>query len=146
VTGPPADVAAGLVQDRAAPPPSPGAFPPPVASPPAESPPQARTVSAVGGDAAVRFHAGRVDVLWATPNAGFTADVDDDPDEAEARVEFRAPDHRSRIKAAWRRTPRRDRGAARRLIGSWVMLCHRCMRISSSGHRSQGGSASDVRP
>jgi len=40
-------------------------------------------------------------VLWATPNAGFTADVEDDTDQGEARVDFRSPDHRSRIKGEW---------------------------------------------
>jgi len=55
----------------------------------------------VGGDAALRFHNDRVEVLWATPNAGFTADVEDDPDQGEARVDFRSPDHRSRIKGEW---------------------------------------------
>lgn len=103
VTGPPTDIATGLVRDGTPSTPGAGASPaPPVA--PATPPARAgtRTVSVVGGSAALRFAGDRVEVLWATPTAGFTADIEDATGQAEARVDFRSPDHRSRIKGEWR--------------------------------------------
>lgn len=108
VTGPPSDLAIGLVQDPGGPstpepdtspgsPPSPGPSPEGDGAAPAET----RTVTVVGGSAALRFDDGRVDVVWATPNAGFAADIESDPGQGEARVDFRSPDHRSRIKGEW---------------------------------------------
>lgn len=83
VTGPPSGIAIDLVQEGAA-------------------PGETRTVTSVGGSAALRFAGDLVEVLWATPSAGFTADVEDDTGQGEARVDFRSPDHRSRIKGEWR--------------------------------------------
>lgn len=104
VTGPTSGIAIDLGQDRAdgtpdaRPPPGTGGSPsPPPSLPPADT----RTVTSVGGSAALRFAGDRVEVLWATPNAGFTADVEDVTGQGEARVDFRSPDHRSRIKGEW---------------------------------------------
>lgn len=106
VTGPPSDIAIGLVQDGSGAPSTPGpgtSTVPSVApsTPPAPAQAETRTVSVVGGSAALRFADDRVAVLWATPSAGFTADIEDGAGQAEARVDFRSPDHRSRIKGEW---------------------------------------------
>ena len=105
VTGPP-DIAVGLVQDGTGAPSTgvPGASPAPSvapSTPPAPARAETRTVSVVGGSAALRFADGRVEVLWATPSAGFNADIEDATGQPEARVDFRSPDHRSRIKGEW---------------------------------------------
>lgn len=56
------------------------------------------TIDSVGGQVAVRYDAGRVELVWARPKAGFEAEVHDaGPDSVEVR--FRSDDHESRIRA-----------------------------------------------
>lgn len=56
-----------------------------------------RTESSIGGSASFRFENGRITVLWARPEPGFTVDVENYGTEARAR--FRSDSHESRIKA-----------------------------------------------
>lgn len=102
VAGPTSGRPIDVVQDRAEEPspmtsPSPG----PSRSPAPGASAETRTISTVGGSTALRFVDGRVEVVWATPNAGFTADIEDDSGDVETRVDFRSPEHRSRIKGEW---------------------------------------------
>ena len=59
---------------------------------------ETRTVTAVGGTVAFEFFATEAVVLWASPNAGFTVDVNQQGDRVE--VEFESSSHESRI-SAW---------------------------------------------
>ena len=60
-----------------------------------------RTIVSDGGQVAVRYEAGRVELLWARPDSGFTVDVDK-AGPAEVDVRFESDDHRSRVRAFWR--------------------------------------------
>jgi hypothetical protein len=60
-----------------------------------------RTYNLVGGSTAVRFDAsGAVAVVWANPNPGFRADIDD-RDDGGVRVRFDGDSGRSQIEAWW---------------------------------------------
>ena len=60
-----------------------------------------RTLVAQGGQVAVRYADGGVELLWARPESGFTVDVEKaGPDEVDVR--FESDDHRSRVRAFWR--------------------------------------------
>jgi hypothetical protein len=59
-----------------------------------------RMIPSKGGTVAVRYQAGHVELLWARPNDGFRADVQDDGDERVVVV-FRSRQHVSQIKAFW---------------------------------------------
>lgn len=56
------------------------------------------TIDSVGGQVAVRYDAGRVELLWARPEPGFEAEVHSDgPDTVEVR--FESDRHESRVRA-----------------------------------------------
>jgi hypothetical protein len=61
---------------------------------------ETRTYTVEGGSAALRFTPDRVEVVWSTPNPGYSVDT-----EAEhvngVRVEFESDTHRSRIEGWW---------------------------------------------
>jgi hypothetical protein len=60
-----------------------------------------RTISSKGGTVAVRYDAGgHVELLWARPNDGFRADVQEDGED-KVVVVFRSRHHVSAIKAFW---------------------------------------------
>ncbi|HET9442261.1 MAG TPA: hypothetical protein VFO65_02990, partial [Acidimicrobiales bacterium] len=83
------------------------AAPPPAPTEPAPVPTTApapatetRTAASTGGTISVRFAAGTVELLWASPEPGFTTEiVRQDPDRVE--VEFVGDGHTSRIRARW---------------------------------------------
>lgn len=57
-----------------------------------------RTASSVGGKAAFQWDGTTIEVLWATPEAGFTVEIHrDGPDDVDVR--FESESHESRIKA-----------------------------------------------
>lgn len=97
-----------------APPPGSTPAPAPTAAPRAGSPTTTttaagepavtRTYTMVGGSAAVRFAPEGVTLLWATPNAGFSAEVE--REGGTIRVEFESESHRSRLEAWWDAGPR----------------------------------------
>lgn len=69
-------------------------------SPATPAPPSdTRTATSVGGTASFRFVHDRVELLWATPAAGF--EVDSASDGSHAEVRFRSDRHESRIRAEW---------------------------------------------
>lgn len=56
------------------------------------------TIDSVGGQVAVRYVGGRVELVWARPKAGFEAEVHDaGPEDVEVR--FHSDDHESRVRA-----------------------------------------------
>ncbi|HEX6380891.1 MAG TPA: hypothetical protein VF180_06585 [Acidimicrobiia bacterium] len=60
-----------------------------------------RTYNLVGGSTAVRFDpSGAVTVVWANPNPGFRADIDD-RDGGGVRVRFDGDSGRSQVEAWW---------------------------------------------
>ena len=64
-----------------------------------------RTYNLVGGSTAVRFDpSGAVTVVWANPNPGFRADIDD-RDGGGVRVRFDGDSGRSQVEAWWDRGP-----------------------------------------
>ena len=74
------------------------------------SPPAAggtvRTYNLVGGSTALRFNpSGVVTVVWAHPNPGFRADIDDH-DDGGVRVRFEGDSSRSQVEAWWDAGPR----------------------------------------
>ncbi len=90
-----------------APTPAPAAVSPaPTTTVPVSAPAAAetRTYNLVGGSAALRFDAGTVTVVWATPNAGFTVDTGNEG--SGVRVEFESDAHRSRVDGWWDDGPR----------------------------------------
>lgn len=87
--------------DAAAPP-----SPPPTTTT-TTAPPSAvtKTIEGRGGAVAVRYESGKVSLLWARPNPGFTMDVKEDgPEEVEVR--FRSEAQETRIEAWWDGEPR----------------------------------------
>lgn len=60
----------------------------------------------VGGTTSVRYEAGDVTVLWATPNDGFTVDIE--PESPGWKVEFRSDTHRSRVDVWWSNGPQSE--------------------------------------
>jgi hypothetical protein len=95
---------------------------PPTAKPPATSPPvtpttrpasptpapapgEVRTYNLVGGSVTLRFQPSGVTVVWANPNSGFQAEVDD-RDGGGVRVRFDGGSHRSELEAWWDAGPR----------------------------------------
>ncbi len=62
--------------------------------------PTTRSYEMVGGTATVRFSAGAVTLVAATPKAGFTVDVGEGHSNG-VRVEFEDEDHESRLDAWW---------------------------------------------
>jgi hypothetical protein len=95
---------------------------PPTARPPASSPPvtpttrpaspapapapgEVRTYNLVGGSVTLRFQPSGVTVVWANPNPGFRAEVDD-RDGGGIRVRFDGDSHRSQLEAWWDAGPR----------------------------------------
>ena len=69
-------------------------------APPPPAPPTTRTYPLVGGTTTLRFSADGVTVVVATPNAGFSVDVNESHDNG-VRVEFESDGHRSRVDAWW---------------------------------------------
>jgi len=59
-----------------------------------------RTYNLVGGSATLRFEPGKVTVVWANPNPGFRAEIDD-RDGGGVRVRFDGDSHRSQVEAWW---------------------------------------------
>lgn len=83
----------------------PAATAPPVATAPSTTASAVtRTYGLVGGSAAVRFSPSGATLLWATPNDGFTVEVE--PEGNGIKVEFESPGHRSRLDAWWDGGPR----------------------------------------
>ena len=86
---------------------SPATAPSPVAPTTTAAPPapatsaasETRTYHLVGGSASLRFTPEGVTVLWATPNAGFAVDIEQEG--AGVQVDFESDDHRSRVDAWW---------------------------------------------
>ena len=71
------------------------------ASTPTTSGSVVRTYNLVGGSTAVRFDSsGAVTVVWANPNPGFRADIDD-RDGGGVRVRFDGDSGRSQVEAWW---------------------------------------------
>lgn len=64
-----------------------------------------RTYDLVGGTLTLRFTPGAVDVVVATPKAGFTVKTGSSHGNG-VQVEFRADDHRSRVDGWWDAGPR----------------------------------------
>ena len=65
-----------------------------------------RTYNLVGGSTALRFDpSGTVTVVWANPNPGYRADIDD-RDGGGVRVRFDGDAHRSELEAWWDGGPR----------------------------------------
>lgn len=63
--------------------------------------PVTNTYDAIGGSAAIKANGdATVELVWATPRAGFRVDVEREANGRELRVEFRSDDHRSRIKVS----------------------------------------------
>jgi len=60
----------------------------------------------VGGSTSISFSAGGVTVLWATPNPGFEVEIE--PEDDKARVDFESDGHESRIDAWWSDGPRHE--------------------------------------
>ncbi|MEO7572552.1 MAG: hypothetical protein ABIX10_08950 [Acidimicrobiales bacterium] len=85
--------------------------PPPALSPTtsvvAAPAPSTRTYDLVGGTATLRFAPEGVEVLAATPDAGFSVDVSNSHDNG-VRVEFDRDDHRSRVDAWWDGGPQEE--------------------------------------
>jgi len=73
-----------------------------VTTAPPPPPPAAttRTYPLVGGTATLRFSADAVEVVVATPNAGFAVEISETHDNG-VRVEFESDGHRSRVDAWW---------------------------------------------
>jgi hypothetical protein len=76
-------------------------------SPPPTSPPPTtaaagttRTYNLVGGDVALRYEASGVTVLYATPRAGFTAEVGNSHGNGRS-VRFEGEGHRSEVVGWW---------------------------------------------
>jgi hypothetical protein len=60
-----------------------------------------RTYNLVGGSATLRFDpSGKVTVVWANPNPGYRAEIDDRSDGG-VRVRFDGSSHRSELEAWW---------------------------------------------
>ena len=59
-----------------------------------------RTYNLIGGSATLRFEPGKVTVVWANPNPGFRAEIDDRSDGG-VRVRFDGASHRSEVEAWW---------------------------------------------
>ena len=73
---------------------SPSTTAPSVAGAPATT----ATIDSIGGPVAVRYDAGRVELLWARPEPGFEAEVHTNgPDTVEVR--FESDSHESRVRA-----------------------------------------------
>ncbi|MEZ5236689.1 MAG: hypothetical protein R2749_28940 [Acidimicrobiales bacterium] len=84
--------------------PAPTAAPATPAPAPAPAPASEATFALVGGVAGVRFSAAGVEVLWATPNTGFSVEIE--PEGQGRKVEFRSGGHRSRLDVWWQDGPR----------------------------------------
>jgi hypothetical protein len=69
-------------------------------SPPAPPAATTRTYPLVGGTATLRFSADGVDVVVATPNAGYSVEFSDTHSNG-VRVEFDSDGHRSRVEGWW---------------------------------------------
>lgn len=75
-------------------------------SPPATGSSVVRTYNLVGGSTALRFDpSGKVTVVWANPNPGYRADIDD-RDGGGVRVRFDGDSGRSQVEAWWDGGPR----------------------------------------
>jgi hypothetical protein len=88
----------------------PAASPPATASPPTTNPPvpsEARTYVLTGGTTTLQFDPSGVKVLVASPNAGYSVEIDPTHDNG-IRVEFRSDAHRSRVDGWWDDGPRDD--------------------------------------
>lgn len=68
--------------------------------------PVTRTYDLVGGTVTLRFEPTGVTVLVATPEPGFSVEVDEEVHDGGARVEFESDDHRSRVDGWWDGGPR----------------------------------------
>jgi len=88
------------------PPPTSTAVPPPPTSTPVPPPAQVLTFYLVGGSTSISFSADGVTVLWATPNPGFEVEIE--PEDDKARVDFESDGHESRIDAWWSDGPRHE--------------------------------------
>ena len=78
----------------------PSATMPSTTAPATSAPAETRTYNVVGGSVALRFLPQGVTVVWATPNAGFSVDVE--PENGNGvQVEFESDTHRSRVDGWW---------------------------------------------
>jgi hypothetical protein len=77
----------------------------PASPAPAPAPGEVRTYNLVGGSVTLRFQPSGVTVVWANPNSGFQAEVDD-RDGGGVRVRFDGGSHRSELEAWWDAGPR----------------------------------------
>ena len=68
-------------------------------SPPAPAA-ETRTYNLVGGSVTLRFSPSGVSVVWADPNPGFRAEIDNRSDGG-VRVRFESDSHRSEVEAWW---------------------------------------------
>ena len=78
--------------------------PAPTSPPPAPAA-QTRTYNLIGGSATLRFSPSGVSVVWANPNPGFRAEIDNRSDGG-VRVRFDSDSHRSELEAWWDGGPR----------------------------------------
>lgn len=108
-TTPGADVTATTAGSPATTPASrPATSPPATASPPTTNPQvpsEAWTYTLTGGTTTLQFEPSGVTMLVATPNAGYSVEVDPTHDNG-IRVEFRSDAHRSRVEGWWDGGPR----------------------------------------
>jgi hypothetical protein len=77
----------------------------PASPAPAPATGEVRTYNLVGGSVTLRFQPSGVKVVWANPNPGFQAEVDD-RDGGGVRVRFDGDSHRSQLEAWWAGGPR----------------------------------------
>lgn len=77
----------------------PGPSPTTTTAPPAR-PAETRTYTLVGGTATLQFSSSGVKVVVASPNAGYSVDLEPTYDTG-VRVEFESDDHRSRVEGWW---------------------------------------------
>jgi hypothetical protein len=78
---------------------------PTTAPPPTAAPAEVRTYSLVGGSVALRFSSSGVSVDYATPNPGFSVDIE--PEHGNGvKVEFESEEHESRVDGWWDGGPR----------------------------------------
>lgn len=73
------------------------------------APTETRTFTLVGGTATLRFGPGGVTVVTATPNSGFSVQVEPADDHSGGvEVEFRSEAHRSKVEGWWDGGPRSE--------------------------------------
>lgn len=98
---------AGTAPPTSPAPTSPATTQPPAATPTTTASGVVKTYNLVGGSVTLRFDtsSGKVTVVWANPNPGYRAEVDDRSDGG-VRVRFDGTSHRSELEAWWDGQPR----------------------------------------